>query len=142
MGRPVTLKEAADSLKVNVKTLRRAISRGDLPVTTVDTPRPGTYIVDLDTVHRLFDQAGQGKRRPGPRPNPLDGVEEEVRALRQAVEEQTRVIQDQAAKTASIEAELHETKAALVHAMEQLQKALPAPPAPVKRGFRWPWAKD
>lgn len=142
MGDLVTLKEAAKAAGVNVKTLRRSIQRGTLEVSKVDIPRPGTYMVDLDAVHRLYGKASERTAAKAVAERPIDGVKAEIKALRQAVEEQTRVIQDQAAKTASIEAELHETKAALVHAMEQLQKALPAPPAPVKRGFRWPWAKD
>jgi hypothetical protein len=135
VGKSVTLKEAADSLQISVKTLRRALSRNELPSTTVDTPRKGTYILDLDAVHAWHARNGGGHRRPGPRPNPLDGVEDELKALRKEIERQTQV-------TASLEAELHETKAALFHAMGELQKALPAPTAPARRGFRWPWAKD
>jgi hypothetical protein len=142
MGKLVTLKEAAAAAKVNVKTLRRAIERGTLSVSTVDKGNRGAYMVDLDSVHHLYGKASERPAATTAPERPIDAVKSEIKALRLIIERQTQVIEAQTAKTASIEAELHETKAALFHAMSELQRALPATTAPVRRGFRWPWSKD
>lgn len=130
MSEPITLKEAAELVGVHVKTLRRAIQAGKLPASKVDTKRGETYTVDKDTVQSLY----LGHSKPTMAGNPLDGVQAELKALREIIEGQTKTIEAQSQRMQSLEDELHSTKGALSQALEQVQRALPAP-----RRSWWPF---
>jgi excisionase family DNA binding protein len=132
MSEAITLKEAAELVGVSVKTLRRAISSGKLIASKVDTKRGTAYTVDKDIVQSLYS----GHSKPMMASNPMDGVTAELKALREIIEGQSKTIAGQTERMQSLEDELHSTKGALTQALEQVQKALPAP----KRGW-WPFGK-
>lgn len=115
MSESINLKQASELVEVSVKTLRRAIQSGKLPASKVDTKRGGAYTVDKETVQALYS----GHVKPTMSKNPMDGVSSELKALREMVETQTKMIQ-------SLEDELHSTKGELSHQIEQI-RALPAP---------------